>query len=147
MSDVHGLAVDVLWAHWVVYSIPPEATELEAGQVARDVLVNGAKQGTNDYGNVQYNGPCPIPTLGFFNRRGAPGTSRTITAEERPYYFRLYALDVPVELPSGADRDTLMESIDGHVLAAGEIGISYKSTERVTCRSQDATLCVETLVR
>ena len=54
--------------------------------------------------------PLSHSTLGFFNRRGAPGTSRTITAEERPYYFRLYALDVPVELPSGADRDTLMES-------------------------------------
>ncbi len=146
-SDVHGLSVDVLWAHWVVYAIPPEATELEPGQAAGDVLTNGAKQGTNDYGNVQYNGPCPVPTLGFFNRRGSPGSSRTITAEERLYYFRLYALDVQVDPASGADRDTLMEAIDGHVLAAAEIGISYKSTERVTCRSQDAVLCVETLVR
>ena len=117
--------------------------------MARDGLVNGAKQGTNDYGNVQYDGPCLIPTLGFFNRRGAPGTSRTITAEPpRPYYFRLYALPpYRSSCRRRADRDTLMESIDGHVLAAGEIGISYKSTERVTCRSQDATLCVETLVR
>ena len=33
-SDVHGLAVDVLWTHWVVYSIPPDVTELELGQAA-----------------------------------------------------------------------------------------------------------------
>ena len=64
-SDVHGLEIDVLWAHWVVYSIPPEVTELAAGQVSGELLENGAKQGANDYGKTQYNGPCPIPTLRF----------------------------------------------------------------------------------
>ena len=68
-SDVHGLAVDVLWTHWVVYSIPPDVTELEPGQAAGEVLANGAKQGANDYERVQYNGPCPIPTLAL---RGTP---------------------------------------------------------------------------
>ncbi len=36
LSDIHGLSIDVLWTHWVVYSIPPEATELERGQAAGD---------------------------------------------------------------------------------------------------------------
>ena len=44
-SDVLGFSVDVLWAHWVVYSIPPDVTELAPGQVAGDVLENGARAG------------------------------------------------------------------------------------------------------
>ena len=123
-SDVHGLAVDVLWTHWVVYSIPPDVTELEPGQAAGEVLANGAKQGANDYERVQYNGPCPIPTLALPTRRGAPGNSSTLTAEDRPYYFKLYALDIPVDLPPAADRDTLLEVIDSHILGVGELAVS-----------------------
>ena len=128
-SDVLGFSVDVLWAHWVVYSIPPDVTELAPGQVAGDVLENGARQGANDFKNVQYNGPCPIPRLTFphtiprTTRQAVDAATegRQIKPEDRPYHFRLYALDVPVDLPPGADRDTLLQAIDGHILAAGEL--------------------------
>ena len=160
-SDVHGLNIDVLWTHWVLYSIPPDVTELEPGQVAGEVLGNGAKQGANDYERVQYNGPCPIPTLTFpFGNSPmvrVPRTTRQdietalerqqVRAEDRPYYFKLYALDIPVDLPSGADRDTLLEAIDGHILAAGELPINYKSIKAAPCRSREPELCFKTVQR
>ncbi len=143
-SDVHGLTIDVLWAHWVLYSIPPEVTELTAEQPAGDTLDNGATQGVNDYDRVQYNGPCPMPNLRFqrvVSAGGRPGRP-PINAEERPYFFRLYALDSEVDLAPGFDRDTLLQAIDGHVLAAGELAIPYKSAVSRPCL-HDVEPCIE----
>ncbi len=157
-SDLLGFGGDVLWAHWVVYSIPPSVTELEPGQAAGDTLENGAVQGSNDHERVQYNGPCPIPTIKFpsdqtSNPFGAPGggsrkqSRPNLIADERPYYFRLYALDTALDLAPGAGRDTLMEAIDGHILAAGELATPYKSTKSLSCKSQDTQVCLNTVVR
>ena len=152
-SDVYGLTVDVLWAHWVVYSIPPDVTELEPGQVAGEVLENGARQGANDYERVQYNGPCPLPTLTFpiaivAGGGGGRRQSRpSLIAEDRPYYFRIYALDSAVDVPSGADRDTLLGAIDGHIMAAGELAVPYKSTKGFACKTTDQTICSESVQR
>ena len=154
-SDALGLTVDVPWTHWVVYSIPPGVTALESGPAAEDFLQEVAKQGTNDYERAEYNGPCPIPTINF-EKRLVSSESRTKegdiiealhTAEIRPYYFRIYALDIPVDLPSGADRDTLLEAIDGHILAAGELAVDYKSTKRQSCKTPDLQSCLERLQR
>ncbi len=152
-SDVHERSVEVLWTHWVVYSIQPDVTELGPGQVAGELLESGAKQGTNDYERVQYNGPCPIPTLNFpiATVAGGGGGRRqsrpNIIAEERQYFFRFYAVDISVDLPSGANRDTLLEEIDGHIVAAGEMAVPYKSTKRFGCKTTDATICMESLQR
>ena len=148
-SDTLSLTIDVLWAHWVLYSIPPNVTELEAGQAAGETLENGARQGTNDYERVQYNGPCPIPSLVFPNvGGGGRRQSRpNMIAEDRPYYFKLYALDRMVDLALGADRDTLLETIDGHILAAGELAVPYKSVNGYPCRSTNPEIYFETLQR
>ncbi len=149
MSDALSLTVDLLWAHWVVYSMPPNVTELEAGQAAGEALENGAKQGTNDYELVQYSGPCPIPSL-IFPNVGGGGRRQSrpnMIAEDRPYYFKLYALDRMVDLAPGADRDTLLETIDGHILAAGELAVPYKSVNGYPCRSTNPEVCLETLQR
>ncbi len=151
-SDVLGFSVDVLWAHWVLYSIPASVTELTPGQSVGEVLENGAKQGANDFKKVQYNGPCPIPTLSFLGRSftsqvGIGPAGQSEAAEDRPYYFRLYALDIPVDLQSGVDRDTLMMEIDGHVLASGELAVSYKSTKKQTCQTTNPEVCLESVRR
>ena len=149
-SDVVGFDVDVLWAHWVVYSIPPDTTELEPGQVAGDLLDNGAKQGTNDYEGVQYNGPCPIPNLSFPTRWSAGGVQSSrpnFSAEVRPYQFKLYALDTSIDLAPGADRDALLQAIDGHIVAAGQLAIHYKSSKKQSCSSHDPDICLNLLRR
>ena len=62
------------WVHWVIYNIPPEATELAEGIPKSEVLTNGATQGMTDFKRIGYGGPCPP--------RGGPhrGPSRV-----RPY--------------------------------------------------------------
>ena len=85
-----------LWTHWVLYSIPPSVTGLPAGQAATEVLENGAVHGMNGYEKAQYSGPCPTPTIMWsesIERRTPP-----LLAKERPYFFKLYALDKELDL-------------------------------------------------
>ena len=145
-SDAFGTTVDVVWNHWVVYSIPTDITSLDVGQQDGDTLENGSKQGTNDFGNVRYNGPCPVPNLRF------PDTSNDVEslppiedAEVRPYMFRLYALDTTLTLSSRADRDTVLEAIDGHIVAAGELAVEFKSRTTKTCFADDIESCLQQL--
>ena len=120
-DELEGLG---LWTHWVLYSIPTSVTELSRGQAVADVLENGAKHGANGYEKLQYSGPCPTPTI--LISQSTNQRTPLILAKERPYYFRLYAVDIPVDLPSRADRDTLLEAIDGHILAEGRLMGTYK---------------------
>ena len=73
----------------------------------RETLGNGAKQGKNDFGNIGYGGPAPP--------KGKP----------HRYFFKLYALDVVVDLPAGATKAQLMDAIKGHILAEGQLMGNY----------------------
>ncbi len=91
------------WVHWVLYDLPPAARDLPEGVPARPELPSGARQGRNDFGRIGYGGPCP--PKGPAHR----------------YVFRLYALDVTLELPSGATKKEVEAAMRGHVLAEGRI--------------------------
>lgn len=117
-----------LWTHWVLYSIPPSVTGLPAGQAATEVLENGAVHGMNGYEKAQYSGPCPTPTIMWsesIERRTPP-----LLAKERPYFFKLYALDKELDLGPGVTANALLKEIDGHVIAAGELAVPYKSKRK-----------------
>lgn len=143
-SDMLGFEIDVLWTHWVVYSIPSDVAELEPGQFDGGVLENGAKQGVNSFQRVQYDGPCPITGLKFpvAISAGRQQTTPNYIPEERPYHFRIYALDTPIDLPPGVGRDTLLKKIDGHILATGELSTGYKSRKSMKCPTTDAKACL-----
>lgn len=117
-----------LWTHWVLHSIPPSVTELAVGEASVEVLGNGARHGMNDYDESKYSGPCPNPTIVFTG--GTANFTAPIAAKERPYYFRLYALDSEVDVPVGADRDAVLTAIDGHIIAGGVLEMPYKSRLR-----------------
>ena len=90
-----------LFTHWLVWNIDPATT-----QIGEKSIPKGAAQGTNDFGNVRYGGPCP-----------PSGTHR--------YYFRVFALDQMLELKSGSKRSELEKAFAGHVLARGELMAQY----------------------
>ena len=150
-SDALGLIDSViartLWTHWVIYSIPPDVTELVSGQESGDTLENGGIQGTNDYGTVRYSGPCPMPTLKFAAPHMLPTGNRAIKkpviSEERPYFIRLYALDGEMDLPPTSNRDALFQAADGHILAAGEMVIPYKSRIIRPCANANINACYD----
>jgi Raf kinase inhibitor-like YbhB/YbcL family protein len=91
------------WVHWVLYNLPPQTRELEEGQATSEVLGDGAKQGTNDFGKVGYGGPAPP--------KGKP----------HRYFFKLYALDVVLDLSVGATKAQLLSAVKGHILAEGQV--------------------------
>jgi Raf kinase inhibitor-like YbhB/YbcL family protein len=95
------------WVHWVVYDLPANATQLTENIGQAKTLGSGGKQGTNDFKRIGYGGPCP-----------PSGTHR--------YFFKLYAVDIETSLPPGATNDELLKTIEGHVVAQGEIIGKYK---------------------
>ncbi len=80
------------FTHWLVWSLPPDTKEFVTGAAPA-----GAVQGSNDAGKTGYAGPCP-------------------PSGQHRYYFKLYALDVPVTLPAGSPRKALEKAMEGHVL-------------------------------
>jgi Raf kinase inhibitor-like YbhB/YbcL family protein len=95
------------WVHWVLYDLPPAATELP-DQVAPEGSPSvGGSQGTNDFKRIGYGGPCP-----------PGGTHR--------YFFRLYALDRMTGLPPGATRKQAVQAMEGHVLAEARLMGRYR---------------------
>ncbi|MBM3132886.1 MAG: YbhB/YbcL family Raf kinase inhibitor-like protein [Chloroflexi bacterium] len=95
------------WVHWVIYNLPPTTRSLPEG-VSRDVdLADGSHNGKNSWGNIGYDGPSP-----------PGGTHR--------YYFKLYAIDTMLDLDSGATKKEVLEAIEGHLLARGELMGTYK---------------------
>ena len=78
------------WDHWVVWNISPTSS------ISEDSVPG--EEGMNSWGKSGYGGPCP-----------PSGTHR--------YFFKLYALDVELELPSTADKRTVEAAMEGHVIS------------------------------
>ena len=91
------------WVHWVLYNLPGDATELPEGVAQTETLPNGAKQGMTDFRKVGYGGPCPPP--------GKP----------HRYFFKLYALKSPLNLPPGATKADFLVAAQEHILAQAEL--------------------------
>ncbi len=90
------------WVHWVLYGLSPDTLELPEDVPDKKEILGGARQGTNDFRRIGYGGPCP-----------PGGTHR--------YYFKLYAIDSEPGLSSGATKKEVLDSIEGHVLAEGQL--------------------------
>ncbi|MHC5059759.1 MAG: YbhB/YbcL family Raf kinase inhibitor-like protein [Planctomycetota bacterium] len=94
------------WVHWVVYNMPPDTTSLDENVPPDETLPDGAQQGTTDFGRIGYGGPAP-----------PSGTHR--------YYFKVYALDTKLDLPTGATKREVEDEMQGHVLTSGELMGKY----------------------
>jgi Raf kinase inhibitor-like YbhB/YbcL family protein len=89
-----------IWVHWMLFNLPADSTGLTEG--AEGVGVDGL----NSWGETGYGGPCP-----------PGGTHR--------YFFRLYALDITLDLAAGATKDALEAAMEGHTLAQAELIGTY----------------------
>lgn len=94
---------------WIVYNLPPDTLSLPEGQSADPVLksAGGAKQGKNGAGKIGWAPLC---------------------AEKGPAHrvvFRLYALDIMLDVPAGATRAQVESAYKGHFLGQCAIIASY----------------------
>ena len=94
--------------HWIAANIAPQITGLPEN-VMKMEMTNGIKQGANHTGKLGYYGPMPPPA-------------------DKPhgYHFQIFALDKMLDLPSGFNRQALLDAMKGHVIAKGEIVGMYQ---------------------
>lgn len=99
------------FVHWTAWNIPPDVLNLPEGlqEQLRLTAPEGLLQGATSKGSVGYFGPRPPA--------GDPA---------HRYHFQVFALDTLLSIPPGADRDTLLQAMQGHVLAKGEIVGRYR---------------------
>jgi uncharacterized protein (TIGR00297 family)/Raf kinase inhibitor-like YbhB/YbcL family protein len=90
------------FTHWVVYNLPPTITTL-AENTPEGAISNGGTQGLNSARQNGYMGPCPP------------------SGKPHRYFFRVYATDLIPDLPEGLTSSKLTASIEGHMLASGEL--------------------------
>ncbi|MTK63307.1 MAG: YbhB/YbcL family Raf kinase inhibitor-like protein [Methanobacterium sp.] len=95
-------AAQGIWTHWVIFNIPGDLNAVDEWIMEREETEHGAKQGLNDFGTVGYRGPCP-----------PDGTHR--------YYYRIYALDSEIDLPSMITRAQLKKAMEGHIIDEGSL--------------------------
>lgn len=82
--------------HWIVYNIPATARQLEGN--------SPFTEGTNSFGLIGYDGPCPPPT-----------------GETHHYLFLLYAINIAHVGGQGLKFGAVVSAIGGHVLGATSI--------------------------
>ena len=115
------------WSHWVLWGIPADAVGLQA-DVAKTheapSIGPAARQGTNDDGNVGWNGPCPPEVRHVWSGGGA------LEDPVKQYTFRVFALNAEISLGQAATKDDLLEAIDGKIIGAGEAVGEHVSKKR-----------------
>ncbi len=99
-------APKVIWVHWGLYNIPPEAIGLPEGATAR-TLPSGTGEGLNDWNRTGYVGPCP-----------PIGRHR--------YFHKLYALDTVLDEKDALTKTALEAAMAGHILATAELIGTYQ---------------------
>jgi len=86
------------WVHWVIFNIPVLSNEMK--------IEEGKKpQGTagiTDFQNLEYGGPAP-----------PSGTHH--------YFFKVYALDMLLDLKEGSTKEQLEQAMQGHILEKAEL--------------------------
>jgi Raf kinase inhibitor-like YbhB/YbcL family protein len=95
------------FVHAVYYDIPANALSLNKNNTISSI---GAIAGLNDFGNTQFDGPCPP---------AGSGTHR--------YYIKVYALNITsLELKAGATKEQVLEKAHKHIIGQGQTFGTYE---------------------
>jgi Raf kinase inhibitor-like YbhB/YbcL family protein len=97
-----------VFTHWVVYGISPDLDHLPEG-LPKDTIIEepvSVLQGLNEFGEAGYTGPQ---------------TPEDVDVAPHRYFFRLFVLDVELDLPPGVTRSDLRKAAKEHVIAQAEL--------------------------
>lgn len=89
------------FVHWVAWNIPAFSKELPEGVVP-------PMQGINSFGEAGWRGPSPPP------------------GKAHRYFFKLYALDIALNIASDSRKEQIEAAMEGHILAKSELVGTYQ---------------------
>ena len=91
------------FTHWVVWNIPAKSVDIEENR-----LPPGAMVGVNGFGEARYGGPCP--PLG-----------------RHRYQFRLYALDIVLDVMPPERRDIIESEMEDNIIGRATLTGHYQA--------------------
>ncbi|MFZ2470746.1 MAG: YbhB/YbcL family Raf kinase inhibitor-like protein [Methanothrix sp.] len=97
-----------VFTHWLIWNIQP--TNVIPRAIAKKAVIKepfSARQGTNDFGEIGYAGPCPP------------------SGKPHRYFFRVFGLDRMLDLPAVSCVADLKKAMQGHVLQKAEAVATY----------------------
>ena len=83
-----------VWTHWLLFNIPPEAVQTEAGKIPA-----GATEGLANNHSFGYEGPCPKYFKGIHH-----------------YYLKVFALNATLNLPAASEREAVEKAMEGCIV-------------------------------
>lgn len=95
-----------VFTHWVVYGLAPDTKGLPE-RLPKEAIIDEPVelvQGLNEFDECGYTGP--------------------LTPDDRGphrYFFRLFAVDIELDVPPGAYRSELREAAKGHIIGSAEL--------------------------
>ena len=93
MDDPDAMgAVGKVWVHWVLWNISPNTKE-----ISENSIPNNSIEGKTDFDEVGYGGPAPPD-------------------KEHTYIFKLYALDIILNLKQGSTKAQVEKSMKNNIL-------------------------------
>ena len=93
-----GGTVPERFVHWLLWNVPADVGSVPKGVPQERSVLDGARQGTNDFDETGYRGPLPPEGDG-------PHT----------YRFTMYTVAAELDLEAGSRRDDLEAALDGRV--------------------------------
>jgi len=93
MDDPDAMgAVGKVWVHWVLWNISTNTKEILENSIPEDSI-----EGKTDFNEIGYGGPAPPD-------------------KEHTYIFKLYALDITLNLKQGSTKTEVEESMKEHII-------------------------------
>ena len=97
-----------VWTHWVLFNLPADSSDLPEDASQSESALHSAVQGRNDFKKLSYGGPCPP------------------AGKQHRYFFKIYALDITLNLPPGATSKDVQTAMTKHILAEGQLMGTYQ---------------------
>ena len=88
-----------VWDHWIMWNIPSDTKEISS-----ELAV---PHGTNSFNRKEWGGPCPPDA-------------------EHTYIYKLYALDIMLDIPDGSTKAELEKAMEGHIVEKAELKGRYE---------------------
>ena len=101
--------VGFVWDHWLLFNLSVDNLSLKEAISQDGEFPSGSLEGMNSGSRLGYGGPCPP------------------SGETHDYVFTMYAIDAIIELEQGVSKEDILQAIEGHVLAKGQLVGRYTS--------------------